>query len=68
MEIRHFLPCLVLVAAATAVLLVGGVSAGGLATVALVLACPLMMVVMMRSMGGHGDGHSDRDDAEHRQS
>lgn len=30
----------------------------------LLLACPLMMVVMMHGMGGHGDGHR-RDAAPH---
>lgn len=59
MQTRHFVPCLVLVAAAVALLVVGGVSAGGLVTFAGVLACPLMMVFMMRSMTGHGGGHTD---------
>lgn len=54
---RHFIPCLVLVTAAVALLVVGGVSAGGLVTLAVVLACPLMMVFMMRSMTGHGGSH-----------
>jgi hypothetical protein len=54
MRARHFIPCLILVAAAVAVLLVRGVSAGGLLTLAAVLACPLTMVFMMRSMAGHG--------------
>lgn len=68
MQARHFVPCLVLVSAAVALLLVGGVSAGGLATLAVVLACPLMMVFMMRSMGGHGGGHADHKDTETTQS
>ncbi len=68
MQARHFVPCLVLVSAAVALLLIGGVSAGGLVTVAVVLACPLMMVFMMRSMGGHGSGHADHEDAETKQS
>ncbi len=62
MKSRHFVPCLVLVSAAVALLLIGGVSAGGLVTLAVVLACPSMMVVMMRSVGGHGRGHADRED------
>lgn len=53
MRARHFVPCLILVTAAVALLLVGGVSSRGLATVAVVLACPAMMVFMMRSMSGH---------------
>lgn len=68
MQARHFVPCLVLVTAAVALLLVGGVSAGGLVTLAVVLACPLMMVVMMRSMAGHGSGHADHEDTETKQS
>lgn len=63
MQARHFVPCFVLVAAAAAVLLVGGISANGLVTLALVLACPLMMVFMMRSMERRGGSHSQRDDA-----
>jgi len=53
MRARHFVPCLVVFLAAVVVLLVGGVSAGGLLTLAAVLACPLTMVFMMRSMAGH---------------
>lgn len=68
MKSRHFVPCLVLVSAAFALLLIGGVSAGGLVTVAVVLACSLMMVVMMRSMAGHGSGHADHEDTETKQS
>ncbi len=68
MQARHFVPCLVLVTAAVALLLVGGVSAGGLVPLAVVLACPLMMVFMMRSMGGHGSGHTHHEDTETKQS
>lgn len=68
MRTRHFVPCLVLVTAAVALLLVGGVSAGGMVTLAVVLACPVMMVFMMRSMSGHGGGHIDHADAEAKQS
>ena len=67
MQTRHFVPCLVLVTAAVALLLLGGVSAGGLVTLAVVLACPLMMVSMMRSMTGHGGGHTDHADTETKQ-
>lgn len=63
MKARHLVPCVVLVSAAVALLLVGGVSAGGLVTLAVVLACPLMMVFMMRSMAGHGRGHGDHEDS-----
>lgn len=68
MQARHFVPCLVLVSAAVALLLIGGFSAGGLVTVAVVLACPLMMVFMMRSMAGHGGGRADHEDTETKQS
>ena len=68
MQARHFLPCLVLVSAGVALLLVSGVSASGLGIFAVVLACPLMMFLMMRSMGGHGGGHADHQDTETKQS
>lgn len=68
MRTRRFVPCLVLVTAAVALLLVGGVSAGGLATLAVVLACPVMMVFMMRTMTSHGGGHNDHADTEAKQS
>lgn len=45
--VRHFLPCLVLIAAA-AVVVVAGVAAAELLTLVVVLACPLKMVAMMR--------------------
>jgi hypothetical protein len=60
-----------LYAVAAAVLVVGvvvlDVPLGSLATFGLVLACPLMMIVMMRGMGGHdahGQGGRDRRDDE----
>ena len=68
MQIRNFVPCLVLVTAAAALLLIGGVSGSGLVTVAVVLACPLMMVFMMRSMTGHGDSPTNDADTETKQS
>jgi hypothetical protein len=54
-----------LYAVAAAVLVVGVVALdvplGSLATFGLILACPLMMIFMMRSMGGHGmHGHDSR--------
>jgi len=60
MNARHFVPCLVLVAVAAGVLAVAGVSSATLLTVGVALACPLMMVLMMRSMGG---AHARRDHA-----
>lgn len=57
---RNKLPTLVLAAAIVAgVLLVSGVSAASLALTLILLACPLMMVFMMRGMdhGGQSSGH-----------
>ncbi len=68
MQARHFVPCLVVVTAAVAPLLAGGVSAAGLATLAIVLACPLMMVFIMRSMGGYGSVHTGHEDTESKRS
>lgn len=68
MQARHFLPCLVLVSAGVALLLATGVSASGLGVLAVVLACPLMMFFMMRSMGGHGGDHAHHQDTESKQS
>ena len=58
MNARHFVPCLVFVAVAAGVLAVSGVSSATLLTVGVALACPLMMVLMMRSMGG-AHAHQD---------
>ena len=44
------------------VLLVAGVPLGNAVPVALALACPLMMIFMMRSMGGHRPGHGNGHD------
>ena len=52
MNARHFVPCLVVVAVAAALLAVAGVSSATLISVGAALACPLAMVLMMRSMGG----------------
>ena len=52
MNARHFVPCLVVVAVAAGLLVVAGVSFATLVTVGAALACPLVMVLMMRSMGG----------------
>ena len=50
-----------LYAVAAAIVVVGAIWAGlPLATLALILVCPLMMFFMMRGMGGmHGDGKGD---------
>jgi hypothetical protein len=48
-------------AVAAAILVVGlaafDVPIGSFAAFGLLLACPLMMILMMRGMGGHGGGH-----------
>jgi hypothetical protein len=54
---KRMVPYLVGAAAVAAVLGVLGVPLGALLPFALVLACPLMMLVMMRGMSGmHGGG------------
>jgi hypothetical protein len=47
--------------AAVVVLRVLGVSLGSFGLLAVVLACPLMMFFMMKSMGGMGSNNHDRD-------
>lgn len=59
MNARHFVPCLLAVALAAGLLAVAGVSSATLLTVGAALACPLAMVLMMRSMGG-AHAHQDR--------
>ncbi|HEX7165534.1 MAG TPA: DUF2933 domain-containing protein [Acidimicrobiales bacterium] len=59
---NHLTHCLVGVVAAAALLVAFGVEAGALGYLAVVLACPLMMVLMMRGMmSGHGQGRAGRD-------
>ena len=55
MKHLHYSHCLVGVAIAVVVLVALGVSASTLGLLAVVLACPLMMLVMMRTMG---DAHA----------
>ena len=63
MKNLHYGHCAVGVVIAGVVLVAAGVSASSLVLVAAALACPLMMVVMMRSMaGGHGERPTDRAD------
>ena len=57
MRCNRMFPYLVGAAAVAAVLAVLGVPLGAVLPFAIVLACPLMMIVMMRGMGGmHGGG------------
>lgn len=66
MRNNHDTHCLVGVVAALALLVAFGVEAGTLVYLALVLACPLMMLFMMRGMmGGHGDSHDGCDHPDH---
>lgn len=54
--------CLIGVAVAAALLVVLGVKASTLGFLAVVLACPLMMFVMMRTMMGDQSSSSHHDD------
>lgn len=70
MKNLHYGHCAVGVVLAAVVLVALGVSAGTLVVLAAALACPLMMVVMMRTMmGGHtgrpADRAGDDDPADH---
>ena len=60
MNARHFVPCLIAAAVAAVLLGLTGVSSATLLTVGAALACPLAMVLMMRSMGG---AHAHQDHA-----
>lgn len=65
MKSIRFTHCLVGVVAAVVLLSIFGVQAGTLFYLAAVLACPLMMIFMMRGMmGGHGAG-CDHPDHKH---
>ena len=61
----HLGHCAVGLVLAGVVLLVAGVSAGTLVVFTAALACPLMMVLMMRTMmGSHTGDPADRADAD----
>jgi hypothetical protein len=63
--LRNYLPhCLIGVGAALVVLLAFGVQANTLLFLAAALACPLMMVFMMRGMMG-GQDHTNCDHPDH---
>ena len=57
----HLTQCLVGMGAAVILLLAFGVQAGTLVYIAAALACPLMMIVMMRAMAGAGDSRDHGD-------
>lgn len=68
MKNLHYGHCIIGVALAVIVLIALGVSAGSLGFLAVVLACPLMMFVMMRTMMRDSKaGSADHDQpADHR--
>lgn len=68
MKSIRFSHCLAGVVVAAGLLSISGVQGSTLLYVAAVLACPLMMILMMRGMmGGHGRAdHSGPDDTQRR--
>jgi choline-glycine betaine transporter len=62
MKNLHYGHCIVGVALAAVLLVALGVSASTIGIVAVALACPLMMLVMMRTMMRDQSGDRDRDD------
>lgn len=62
MKNLHYGHCLIGVALAVVLLVVLGVKASTLGVLAVALACPLMMFVMMRTMMGDQSSSSPRDD------
>jgi choline-glycine betaine transporter len=63
MRSLHCRACIVCVALAAVLLIALGASASTLGYVAVLLACPLMMIVMMRIMMGSQPGARERDEA-----
>jgi hypothetical protein len=61
MKNLHFGHCLIGVAVAVVLLVALGVKASTLGILAVVLACPLMMFVMMRTMMGDQSGSTHHD-------
>jgi len=64
MKRNYMTHCLVGVVAAAGLLLAFGVQIGTLAYLGVALACPLLMVFMMRGMVGGGHGGCDHPDHE----
>jgi hypothetical protein len=62
MKNLHYGHCLIGVAAAVVLLVALGVKASTLGILAVALACPLMMFVMMRTMMGDQSGSAHHDD------
>ncbi len=62
MHTNRMLPYLAVAALGAAVLIAVGAPLASLLPFALLLVCPLMMVLMMRRMSGsHGEGHAGAD-------
>jgi cytochrome c oxidase subunit IV len=61
MHRNHLVPCVVMLGAAVMVAVVWGVQLGTLALVAVMLLCPALMLLMMRSMATT-DSHSSETD------
>ena len=64
MHRNHMTHCLVGVAAGVLLLVAFGVNVGNLVVLAAVLACPLMMLFMMRAMAADHGGRSGSDDQD----
>jgi choline-glycine betaine transporter len=62
---NRMFPYLVAAAAVAAVLIAVGAPLASLAPFAIVLLCPLMMVLMMRGMGGMASTHGREDHTGH---
>jgi len=65
MQQSKWFPYLIVAAAVAAVLIAAGVPLAAFLPFVLVLACPLMMVVMMRGMGGMHGMHRGEDHTGH---
>jgi hypothetical protein len=63
----HYGHCLIGLAVAVVLLVALGVKASTLGILAVALACPLMMFVMMRAMMGDRSSHHDGDPVDHGQ-
>ena len=62
MQQSRWLPCLMLATAAAAILIVAGVSVASFLPFVVTLACPLMMLLMMRGMVGKHQPPADPSD------
>ncbi len=60
MKKNHMATCVLGIAAAALIMSIVGVKASTLGFLAIVLLCPVMMFMMMRSMGGNNQSSGDR--------